>query len=279
MIHLFCALKCEAKSVIQAFNLQKNRHSKNFTVYNDNNGDISLTITGIGKLSMATAVTHTRSLMKASCRDGYLNFGIAGHRSFETGSAKLINKIVDGDSGKTWYPQIVFDTSLDTAMIITVDKPVSEYPGDALYDMESSGFYDCISRFSIAEMAHCLKIVSDNLLFSPEKITGTYVNDLISENIGNIGHIISRLSAISDELPPAEITGEMYDSFTARWHFTWTERVILKQLLNHWKILLPGVSPLSSIPGNRHKGKEILIHLRKTLDACPVSYNKDGGSV
>ena len=279
MIHLFCALKSEAKPVIEKYQLQHCPDAGLFTIYINEGQDLSLTVSGVGKLSMAGAVIYTASFLGASGENGWLNFGIAGHQDLEIGSTRLANKISDEASGKTWFPQIVFNSVVSGAPLITVDKPVSVYPGSTMYDMEAAGFYNSVCRFATAELAHSLKIVSDNELSPTEKINNALVNRLITDNLKAIDSVIFQLSGLSNELKQSEKLEDMYQSFIARWHFTQTEKIKLKQLLLRWQILLSNSSPLSGFSKQSQTGKEILNHLQHILDTTPVTLEEQSHHV
>lgn len=272
MIHLFCALKCEATPLLDEYRFQRHPDADLFNVYTSDGHDLSLTVSGVGKLAMAAAVTYACSLLQASRRDGSLNFGIAGHGERDIGSAALVNKITDHSSGKTWFPQIVFDTPLPRLPLLTVDNPVPGYPDEVLYDMEAAGFYDGAGRIMTAEMAHCLKIVSDNRLLPAENIDKACVSRLVSGNLEMIHAVLTQLSRLAEQACPADGMREVYESFTSRWHFTRTESIRLKQLLNRWRILLPAASPYSVFPEKTETGKEILARLQLALDNTPLTF-------
>ena len=48
-VHFFSALFCEAKPIIKHYDLSKLENLNTFSIYSSNEGDITLTITGIGK--------------------------------------------------------------------------------------------------------------------------------------------------------------------------------------------------------------------------------------
>ena len=270
MIHLLCALDCEAKPVLEAFQLRRVPECKVAKVYITPNQSLSLTVTGTGKLAMASAVGYLAAFLPVSSKDGWLNYGIAGHPDFDIGSAWLVNKISDEAGSKTWFPQILFDSPLPRTSLVTVDKPVFNYGEAVLYDMEAAGFYDCISRITTAEMAHCLKIVSDNRLAPAGKINKQLVLDLISANLDTLEHVMDRLSELSKLIISDDAVDNMYKQFIEHWHFTRTEQVQLKHLLNRWQILLPEQPPLTGIQGTVNTGKQVLLTLRDRLDNVPI---------
>ncbi|MEE9552637.1 MAG: hypothetical protein V3V89_06275, partial [Gammaproteobacteria bacterium] len=93
MIHLICALKCEAKPLIQHYHLRHFDNAEGFVIYSNNETNISLTITGPGKVNAATGVSYVHSLWNNRRCDGWLNIGIAGHQSMSAGQAVLAHSI------------------------------------------------------------------------------------------------------------------------------------------------------------------------------------------
>ena len=272
MIHLFCALKCEANPLRDEYRLQPHGDAQLFRIYTSDRQDLSLTVSGVGKLAMAAAVTYTAALLGASRRDGALNVGIAGHGDLPMASAALVNKITDAGSGKTWFPQIVFDSPLPRLPLLTVDQPAPDYPDRVLYDMEAAGFYDGASRVMTAELVQCFKIVSDNRLHPAERIDQSLVSRLVSGNLETIDAVIRQMAQLAEQACPADGMREVHDALTSRWHFTRTESLRLKQVLNRWQILLPAVSPVSLLPEKPGSGTEILARLQTALDETPLSF-------
>jgi len=145
-IFIYAALPCEAKPLVEHFKLKKDTSVKPFNVYFNN--DIYLTVTGIGKCAMSAGVAYTQAVFKTVENPVLLNVGIAGHRYYALGSVYLIDKIIDGDSGKNYYPPLVFTPPCSTAAIQTSSRPQLNYDHSYLCDMEASAFYDAATRFS-----------------------------------------------------------------------------------------------------------------------------------
>ena len=120
MIHIFCALSCEAEPITQYFKLGRLKEFNLFRLYLSEDKQISLTITGIGKLNAAAAVSYHHGCLNTSISDIWLNIGVAGHANLPVGEACLINKITDNQHKTSWYPQILFKTECTSA---------SELPG------------------------------------------------------------------------------------------------------------------------------------------------------
>ena len=238
MIHLFCALSCEAEPIIQHFNLSKIKEFDLFRLYRSEDKNISLAITGVGKMNAAAAVTYHHACLSTFSADIWLNIGVAGHSSLPIGEACLINKITDNQFGTTWYPQILFDIDCTNAPLITHDAVSYQYQ-DSLFDMEASGFYQMALRLGTAELIHCLKIVSDNQQHSVENIKTDYVKKLISKNNMKIVQLLNLLKPLAKELSSINTAPKYYQTLIEEYHLTKTERIQLLRLLNQWSVRFP----------------------------------------
>lgn len=274
MLHLFCALKCEATPIIDHLKLVNNNNAGLFRVCTDKDSSMSLTITGTGKVAAASAAIYTCMALSGSKTDIWLNIGIAGHARFDRGQAVLAGKILERSSGKAWYPQVLFDTDIPLMTLTTLDIPSSSYEEDAVFDMEAAGFYQTVSRFGTAELCHSLKIISDNRLSDFSKITANDVSQLIAGTLGNIDSLISNLIKVRDALPSPVQPGNIYDVIISRWHFTHAERLRLGNILKRWRILFPD-APLSLDEINScRESSLVLAALNSRLDAAMFRFGE-----
>ena len=69
MIHLFCALHCEAKPFIQHFKLTELKQFDLFRLYQSQDEQISLTIMGVGKLNAAAAISYQHVCLDTTAAD------------------------------------------------------------------------------------------------------------------------------------------------------------------------------------------------------------------
>ena len=265
MIHIFCALPCEAQPLIQFFRLTELKEFDLFRLYQSKNTQISLTITGVGKINMAAAVSYQHACIKTSPSDIWLNIGIAGHTSLNIGEACLINKIIDEQDNSTWYPQIIFKPPCETKTLITLNKPSSEYQ-DSLFDMEASAFYQIATRLGTAELIHCLKIISDNKNQPASSVNANKVKELVSTNCETIHTLIETLTPLSEEIHSVISDPEYYQYCIEKWHFTQSEQHQLKRFLRQWPVRFSSEDIINLI-NNESSGKKVITRLRKTLYA------------
>ena len=263
MIHIFCALSCEAEPIIQHLKLNKLKEFKLFRLYLSDDKQISLTITGIGKLNAASAVSFHHGCLNTSSTDIWLNIGIAGHANLPIGEACLINKITDNEYKTSWYPQILFKAECTSAPLITLDIPSTDYQ-NVLFDMEASGFYQMALRLGAAELIHCLKIVSDNHDHPTASINADSVKKLIATHKTTIEQVLESLKPLSNELNSIKTEPEHYQALIEQYHFTQSERIQLLRLLRHWSVRFPDNDIMQSV-NDFQNGNEIIKKIQREL--------------
>lgn len=196
MIHLVCALKCEARPLIQQYGLKQHGNAGKMTTYVNNERDLSLTITGTGKDNAAAGTGYAHDRFKARSHDAWLNIGIAGHASIDVGQAVLAHRIQDSGSDRVWYPQIVFEPPCRTAELLTLDTLRNNY-ADKMHDMEAAGFYMAANRYAETKLIHSLKIISDNAAHPVHDHSAMFVGGLIRDRIVIVDCLLNELRSIS----------------------------------------------------------------------------------
>jgi adenosylhomocysteine nucleosidase len=260
-IFVFIALNCEARPLIRSRRLKKHPGKHPFAIYTGD--ERVVVVTGFGKVAMAGAVGYTLSMFPDAQQPLLLNLGIAGHSRHSLGSLYLADKIVDQDTGKKFYPQLPFAIACETATVATLAKPRAGYAEDYLYDMEAAAFYEMAVKFSSNELIHSLKIVSDNALSSLEAISENLVDEWISRHLDAIDHLIARIVNGKRLLP--ELNDEAYEQLMARFHFTASNSVKLKNLLQNWQ-LVTADRRLSWSDLDAGNGKELITWLEQQLE-------------
>ena len=138
-VNIVVAHALEARPLIKRFGLKPNKAAGALTIYSNDTG-VRVVITGMGKQS-SHATTNRLAVLLANVlgvQEGWLNVGVAGHKTAEIGSGFLANKIIDAGSAKAVYPVPVLKDK-PTSAVITVDQPELDYSEDAVYEMEAFG--------------------------------------------------------------------------------------------------------------------------------------------
>jgi nucleoside phosphorylase len=258
---IYSALLCEAKPLIDGFWLKKDTNIDCLSVYSNNS--ICLTVTGVGKTSMAAGVAYTQALFPPIKNPIMLNIGIAGHKDHPIGNLFLVDKISDCDTDRRYYPPLVFTPPCSTYSLQTSARPQLTYPEGNLCDMEASAFYETAVRFSTGELIQCLKIVSDNQSSSINAVNPAQVSSLIADQISHIETILVTLTKLAEIFNTPE--SNQLDQILTQYRFTANEQLQLRKLLSRWE-LVKGENALVKTTKLAKNGKEFLNYLNQELN-------------
>ena len=275
MIHFICALKCEARPLMAHYRLKHCTDSESFPLYISPDKQISLTISGIGKINAAAATAFTHAFLHTGKQDIWLNIGIAGHKELDIGEVTLAHKIIDQTNQNTWYPQIIFSPHCQSMEILSCDKPVTDYesailPG-SVFEMEAAGFYATACRFATSELIHVIKIISDNQQNPADKISESFVANLVKNKLTSIEQILESLRLLAKDLETPNEVPNHYHQIIKQWRFTHAERNLLKSCLNRWQVLCPDENPMNELGGSSHS-KDVLYQITKKLDMFTICF-------
>jgi len=226
-----CALHCEAKPVIDFYRLKKSHDERAFDVYRGD--DMVCVISGIGKVASAAACAWVAARFDGEAALAWINLGVAGAAEHEVGKLFVLNKIVDADSGQSYYPVPAIPSSQASSACLTLSLPSDDYRDDSLFDMEASGFIYSALRFSSAELTQSLKIVSDNRHRQTGK-NRQRVSELVEESIESIDRQATGLRSLKQDIAALEISSESWQQLLALAHFSQTQRNRLRVL---WRYL------------------------------------------
>jgi nucleoside phosphorylase len=202
VIFIVTALHCEAKPLIDHFDLKKDQVSQKFDLFQ--NDRIALIVSGIGKIRSAIATTYLLTNRDSSEISAVLNIGVCGSaKDRKLGDLFNINKITDHAGGRQYFPEPVLQLGMQEASVETFDKPVESshainFESD-LVDMEASGFFQAASMFTETHRIYCFKIVSDLLELS--HISKDFISGLIKERIPEVERIFTMLSDFHAPVP------------------------------------------------------------------------------
>ena len=175
MIHIFTALYPEAKPLIQALSLKKRADQTHYQQFLSEEGDLCLTITGVGPLQAAAVTASVLTDYDAGAQDQLLSLGTAARQTTCPASMYHVNKITEAVTMRDFYPDMLLNTGLPEASLITgaklYTKQESGYAAD-LYDMEAVAIYQAASMFLGPHQMNFLRIVTDDGLTQEEMETG-----------------------------------------------------------------------------------------------------------
>lgn len=192
MINLVVSLPAEARPLVNYLGLAPTFTHGPFRCYNAEN--ISLIVSGVGKLNVAAAVAYLHAMVGGKSSHGWLNVGIAGHRSLKIGDGYLASSVRDAKTSKEWRPKRLLDSKLQEIDLVSLEQPTETYEGDVAYDMEASAVFEIATRCTAEGMIQCFKIISDNLSNGPNRVSATQVEQLVNQRMVDIEHLLSILA-------------------------------------------------------------------------------------
>ena len=175
MLTIYCALFSEAQEIIKQFQLKKETRNTHFQVFSDTKEEIRLVLTGVGAIAAATAVAEISSCYPPKQTDLLLNFGsCAAEDKVPIGKVFMCNKLTEECSGRTFYPDMLYNHPFLEAELISRPKIQSlkemetdctkemEWKETRLYDMEAAAVYQAGNYYYGPHQMIFLKVVSDH---------------------------------------------------------------------------------------------------------------------
>ena len=195
---ILTALKAESEPLIDYFRLSKSK-SFDFPVFENEALDLSLIGLGVGKAKIEPRIKEFMNSIEYSFIQ-FINIGIAGSDETysEIGELFLINKIIDENSGLSYYPDILIDHKMVESKLTTVEKVVNDKDNqyDSLVDMEASEIFKVCSRILPVHNVAFIKVVSDHMQIDPIKLSGNMISSLITDKLGVIKIFLDRFNSL-----------------------------------------------------------------------------------
>ena len=272
MIYIFVALYCEAKPIITKYGLKPDG---GYTLgsFSDAENKIKVILTGVGKTGSSAAVAYSCAKFGITSDDFIINIGTAGGGRSRSG-AYILNRITDADSGRPYYPDMIYRTGLPESSCTTVSNVATEEMINAddemLWEMEASGFADAARLFMPPDKVQLIKVVSDRGHDSKKDLIDELLESTIADNMQDIAAALEVFMAIDeghkeDEGIDASVEEEFKCSETMRQDL----RKILIYLKNSGRDIKPVLALMRKegiIPAkDRRQGKEALGELKRRI--------------
>ncbi|EHO20852.1 hypothetical protein HMPREF9466_00879 [Fusobacterium necrophorum subsp. funduliforme 1_1_36S] len=143
------ALYAEAKPFLEKWKCKKQNQYTKYQVFEAEN--VCCVITGVGAMNMAIHSTHFLSSRFPGGEDIFCNIGVAGSgkKSFAKGELYLIHKIHAKESGRDFYPELLYRQNFKEASLESFSKIVGkeEEVREDLVDMEGAAFFETMTFF------------------------------------------------------------------------------------------------------------------------------------
>jgi nucleoside phosphorylase len=205
MVYLFSALRYEAQPLIRRLSLKQESSFLPFQVFQDPDKLYMLTLTGTGPIRAASAVSAVYALCPPGPSDLLVNIGIcAGLHEAQIGQCFLCNRLENRDSGRAFYPDLIWTHGFSEACLVTGSRILSDPASlcsalkesdrqPLLYDMEAAAIYECASsRMGPHQMLYW-KIVSDQ--GDGRLPSGEEAAQLIDLHLPSILHFLASIPA------------------------------------------------------------------------------------
>ena len=185
MIYMAVALGIEAKPIINYCNLKRDNSIKKLQVFK--NEEITLIITGVGVLKSAIAITHILSKVEIDENDIFVNIGVTGakDRSLKLGDIIFCNKIINSETKRNYYPDMLFEHPFKERSLESFNLPMYSNEGviGEVVDMEGAGLVEAATFFFQSYQLNFLKIVSDYL---EDGVSSQNIEELIENSLETI---------------------------------------------------------------------------------------------
>ena len=257
MITIYCALYEEAQYLIQHYELKNASVSRHFQVFANDKKKVRLVITGVGKTNAAVAVAEISTIYPPAREDIMINYGScaaekesAGGVSISSRSVVMVNKLTDVESGRTFYPDMIYrhpfsegevETSVHVYTASERDESVTkaEFNGQTVHDMEAAAFYEAGNFFYGPHQMMFLKVVTDHGM-NPTFDRNRFAQIMQTASVAVAEFLDGLLAFTSDaDKQKKEMKGDIQvnaDHLAEDLHCSVTMRAELTQLLTYWRL-------------------------------------------
>ena len=201
---LITALKAESDPFIQHLRLKRDS-ALDFPYFVNQELNVVLIGVGVGKKNIKSRINDFLKLNNHK-EVQFINVGIAGGKKSRTniGELFMINKILDDNSNKKYYPEIVVDHGFNESSITTVETPVLDggKKYDTLVDMEAHEIFSTCSKFVPVHNISIIKLVSDHMDRRESFTQSSIVSELFKEKMDEIIHFINQFKLIDKMVTP-----------------------------------------------------------------------------
>lgn len=200
MIYLFCALYPEAAPLIKEYRMKRVDFGNGIRMWQKDN-ELTLVLTGTGQLNAAAVTAAVLSRRKAGSHDFLISYGCCASLNTEkTDGIFLAHKITDLQTGRDYYPDLLYETGFAEASLISGNKVYTgaENIGSGeLYDMESAAVFHAGSMFFPLHSMFFIRFISD--AGQTENLTAETITSLSAEYLPLMKKLIDDLARHEEE--------------------------------------------------------------------------------
>lgn len=255
MVYILSAFFGEVKEIIDSYELKKIEGAK-FVVFEGE--ELTLVISGQDLVNAAAAVGFLGGYYGFAPEDIIINFGICGADSssneakkIEHGDVIIVNKIIERETKKTFYPDMLFENDFCECCLVSAMAPmtkqtfalgkeqgknvVNDDNGPIIYDMEAAAIYQAASNFVGPHQMAFVKVVSD----FGEKIGLQDVRNVVSASFNQVKSFIDRCISISKDNDMSQLklinekTDQVIEKLSVDMKCSKTMTDLLRQLIKY----------------------------------------------
>ena len=297
MIYVMMALYQEAHGLIRELELKKNTAYAPFEVFDNESAGIRLVVTGVGEIAAAAATAAVCARDGADAADFLVNIGCcaaggcepadrdmdsgygAAHAA-QIGDLYVCHKITEQETGKTFYPDILYRHPWKERELVTGMQPMQRAAAQGvLYDMEAAAVYQAGIRFFSPDRMLFLKVVSDFGVAGQERMTAETLAGLLEQHVKAVAAFLANLREAADEEETLRSGGilqedeAVLEQLFAALHCSQTMRASARQYITYaaltgydWKAELKEWYARGLLPcKDRREGKVRLEELKQVL--------------
>lgn len=184
MIYIFVPMYAEAAPLIEKLGLKRTELFGNIQTFSDET--FLLTICGTGMLNAAVSVASVLAKTEAGAKDYLVSYGSSASQKEKEG-LYLIHSLKDQSTGRAYYPDLLYQTGLKEASLLTGTEVYRQdfFFAEDLYDMEGAAVFHAASFFMGPHQMLFFRFVSDDGKIqnlnreAVRKISGQYADAVI----------------------------------------------------------------------------------------------------
>ena len=267
------ALKSEAKTLISELKLIRLGGQNPFPVYVDYKHGNWLIISGVGQINAAAATEYLSGASDAKRWTVWINIGMAGSKNGKYGELFLVDKVIQYRSKNCFYLGTVVKNKIKKSVLLTVDKPLLNYSGVDLVDMEAAAFVMVASKMSCRELVLVMKVVSDGPNDSINNLTAQRASELMERNLNSIFEHVKKMTVLAELEKIRFYTPDIYFDILKRWHFSVSQAYDLKKLIIRWEVACPSIDVMHLIE-KFSSSRKVIGSLKDNLNKYEIDWNK-----
>jgi hypothetical protein len=156
-----------------------------------------------------------------------INIGICGGEA-KIGHAVLINRIVDMDTDREFFPDIIVKHPFIEGTLKTFSKPVTQ-DLSGFCDMEGSGFFQAASKFLSPDRIQLIKVVSDN--FDGSVLHKDFVANLIGKHLDDLHNFITHMKKAYERIELIDSRDiKLIEDISQNLNLTESQKSLLKRI-------------------------------------------------